>query len=196
METQSESQQLKYKHDLFSKYITPNLKYIKRLVSRYTYDKNNIDDYYLETLENFYKYIDTYNPEKPLDTWIHIVTRRFVQELVRKEEMKRNEDVDIEFFGGRELEDMEPTSSMVDPNDYREYVGDGLLKALDSIKPIYKEAFLLQMSGYTLVEMTEKLYAEGKLKHKNIETVKSRVFLAKTKIREMITRDGEPRSTH
>lgn len=178
---------------LFNKLITPEQEYIKRLVSQYTYCKSDIDDNYSEVLENFFKYIHTYDTSRSLHTWIHIVIRRFVQESVRKKTLAVTDDIPIESIQNECAEDYEWGDPNLTSDNYHEILGDGLLDAIDSLKPIHKEAFLLQAAGYTLSEITDKLYSEGKLKTKNIETVKSRVFLAKEQLRELVTRDGEKR---
>lgn len=179
--------------DLFNKLIVPELDYVKRIVKLYTYNKNNLDDYYVEVLENFFKYMHTYNPEKPLRTWIHIVVRRFIQESVRKQSLAITDDVSIESVKDEFADEEYGEYGHLDASNYHELVGDDMLEALESLKPIHKEAFLLQASGFSLSEITEILYANGKLKTKNLETVKSRVFLAKTELKKKITRDGTKR---
>lgn len=195
METQPSKldSRLEERQELFDKYIVPNLDYIKRLVNRYTYKKSNIDDYYSEALENFFKYILSYNPEKPLDTWIHIVIRRFCQELARKEEIYECQAFAPESMRDEVYDTQEPSYVGIEYENFEKYLGDDVFNAINSLKPIYKESLLLQVSGYTLEEITTRLYEEGKLKNKNIETVKSRVFLAKMQLRELITRDGNTR---
>lgn len=78
--------------------------------------------------------------------------------------------------------------------NYGRFYNDDILKALDQIKPIYREALLLQQAGYKLHEIVEISYRNGNLKTRNIETVKSRLFLAKQQMRKLVTRDGESRT--
>lgn len=195
METQSSrlDSNLEERTQLFEKYIVPNLDYIQRLVNRYTFNKSNVDDYYSEALENFFKYILSYDPTKPLNTWIHIVIRRFCQELARKGDIYECHESAPDFIKD-DLDNPEDISYLgVGYEEYENFLGDDVYTAINSLKPIYKESLLLQVSGYTLEEITDKLFSEGKLKKKNIETVKSRVFLAKMQLRELITRDGNKR---
>lgn len=182
--------------ELFNKLIVPELEYVKRLVRLYTYNKNNIDDNYVEVLENFFKYMHTYDQSKSLHTWIHIVIRRFIQESVRKQTLATTDDVCIEAVKDEFVDESFGDSGGIDMGNYSKLIGDDLLEAIETLKPIHREAFLLQASGYTLSEITDMLYADGKLKTKNIETVKSRVFLAKSQLREQVTRDGEKRQSH
>lgn len=195
METQSSrlDSNLEERKLLFEKYIVPNLDYIKRLVNRYTYNKSNVDDYYSEALENFFKYILSYDPAKPLHTWIHIVIRRFCQELARKEDTYECHEFASDILKDEIYNTEDPSYVGVGYDEYEQYLSDDVYNAVNALKPIYKEALLLQVAGFTLEEITDKLYEEGKLKNRNIETVKSRVFLAKMQLRKLITRDGYER---
>ena len=78
-------------------------------------------------------------------------------------------------------------------DNYRELYNDDILYALDRLKPSYKRAFLLQQAGYKLKEIVDIEYANGTLKAKNIDTIKSRLFLARQTLKEVLTRDGERR---
>ncbi len=46
------------------------------------------------------------------------------------------------------------------------------------------------MAGYKLTEIVEITHKEGLLKTKNIETVKSRLFLARSQLKKLLNRDG------
>ncbi|MEB3373790.1 hypothetical protein SFC43_13050 [Bacteroides sp. CR5/BHMF/2] len=85
----------------------------------------------------------------------------------------------------------EPCSEDVTLENYRDMFGDEVLEALERIGRKYREALLLQVAGYKLEEIMEILYQRGCLKTKNLETTKSRIFLAKKKLKEMLTRDGK-----
>lgn len=77
--------------------------------------------------------------------------------------------------------------------NYREFCNDDILNALDSLKPIYREALLLQQAGYKLEEIVEISYRNGNMKSRSLDTMKSRIFLAKQQMRKHITPDGEKR---
>ena len=77
--------------------------------------------------------------------------------------------------------------------NYREFYNDDILNALDSLKPIYREALLLQQAGYKLEEIVEISYSNGNMKSRSLDTMKSRIFLAKQQMRKLITPDGEKR---
>ena len=77
--------------------------------------------------------------------------------------------------------------------NYRQYYNDDILEALDKLAPIHKEALLLQQAGYKMEEIVEISFQNGNLKAKNMDTIKSRIFLAKKQMRNLITRDGDAR---
>ena len=75
-------------------------------------------------------------------------------------------------------------------DNYEQYYNDDILEALDQLTPIHKEALLLQQAGYKMEEIVEISFQNGNLKTKNMDTIKSRIFLAKKQMRSLLTRDG------
>ena len=78
-------------------------------------------------------------------------------------------------------------------DNYRQYYNDDILKALEQLAPIHREALLLQQAGYKMEEIVEISFQNGNLKTKNMDTIKSRIFLAKKQMRNLLTRDGHAR---
>ena len=167
---------------LFDKYVTPYTRMIYKLCIRYTFDSSNIEDNYVEVLTNMYKYIETYDSERSIHTWL--------QDM-------RNCDNDIETYASEDiLTDLEEVSSNVmGISNYRELYNDDILNALDQLKPQYKRALLYQQAGYKLKEIAEIEYRNGALESRNIETIKSRLFLARQTLQQLLTRDGKRRPT-
>lgn len=185
---------------LFYKYVMPYNRMIYKLCMRYTDDPQNTRDNYYDVLTNMYKYIETYNPEKSIHTWLHIVTKRYVFDLNQRRHRQydmKNDDNDIETFasdddgGGEE----HISSNVMGMENYEELYNDDILYALDQLKPQYKRAFLLQQAGYKLKEIADIEYRNGALESRNIETVKSRLFLARQQLQQLLTRDGNRRTT-
>ncbi|CDN31828.1 hypothetical protein BN938_1748 [Mucinivorans hirudinis] len=75
-------------------------------------------------------------------------------------------------------------------DNFREHYNDEILEALDALPEIHREALLLQQAGYRMDEIVEISYQNGNLKTKNSETIKSRIFLAKKNMRDVLTVDG------
>lgn len=177
--------------ELFNRYVLPHKNLIYALCIRYTFRREDIADNYNEVLVNFYRYIHTYNPERSIQTWLHIVTKRFVYDLNLRRRLPTTDDVSIYDLPAGVLSGEDTHTNSMGMDNYREFYNDDILRALGQLKPIYREALLLQQAGYKLHEIMEITFRNGTLKSRNIETVKSRLFLAKQQLRELITRDGE-----
>ena len=195
METDFQTEDsVKRRTELFNRYVLPHKNLVYRLCIRYSYWAEDIEDNYNEALINFFKYIETYDPARSIQTWLHIVTKRFVSDLNHRNcAFKRDNDVDVSKLEGNAIGETEAGENCLGTDNYRLYYSDDVLEALDNLKPIYREALLLQQAGYKLNEIMEISYRNGNLKTKNIETVKSRLFLAKKQMRELIDRNGERR---
>ena len=144
-------------------------------------------------LINFYRRIETYDPSRSIHTWLHIVTKRQIAELERRRARhnNRNDDHDIEDYSNCTQYVSKPSANIMGVDNYRELYCDDILTVLDSMKPIHKDALLLQEAGYSLKEIAEIEYNKGTLKSRNIETVKSRLFLARQYFKKHLTRDGK-----
>lgn len=180
--------------ELFNKYVLPHKNLVYKLCIKYSFSSTDIEDNYNEVLINFFKYIETYDPSRSIQTWLHIVTKRFISDMnTRNSAFKRTEDVDISEISNSFLDEDDAGSNSMSINNYHSLYNDDILEALKDLKPIYREALLLQQAGYKLNEIMEISYRNGNLKTRNLETVKSRLFLAKLQMRKLITRDGEKR---
>ena len=182
--------------ELFEQLIRPNINLVFSLSIRFSRNPQDIRENYTESLTNLFRYIHTYNPEKSLANWIFICTKRLIYDLDRKRaQWKTTDDVDPERIVSHHSEDSSEVSyNFLGIHNYMEYYSDDVLRALAKLKPIYREALLLQQAGYKLEEIMEIAHRNGSLKNPNIETVKSRLFLAKLKMRQMIDRDGNSKA--
>ena len=193
-DTTLDPESVKRRTALFHKYVWPHRNLIYSLCIRYTYNQEDIADNYNEVLINFFKYIATYDPQRSIQTWLHIVTKRYVADLNhRNSQFKRSDDVDVQELASDLLDEAHLPSTVMGLDNYRELYNDDILRALDSLRPIYREALLLQQAGYKLGEIMEITFRRGSLRSRKIETVKSRLFLAKQQMRKLITRDGDER---
>lgn len=178
---------------LFEKYVAPYYNMIYKLCMNYTFDPANVQENYNEVLINFFRRIETYDPSRSIHTWLHIVTKRQVAELERRRNRHNNKNCDHDI---EDLYDCTPAPTKLSANvmgleNYRELYSDDILAVLDSMKPIHKDALLLQEAGYSLKEIADIEYDKGTLKSRNIETVKSRLFFARQYLKKYLTRDGK-----
>lgn len=191
---EAELRDIELRTELFNRYILPNRNLVYRLCIRYTFLQENIADNYSEALVNFFRYITTYDPQRSLLNWIHIVTKRFVMEQNRRHgRLPVSENVDVFKLASSLSDEDETHGNAMGMDNYREFYNDDILAALDRLKPIYREALLLQQAGYKLEEIVEISYRNGNMKSRSMDTMKSRIFLAKQQMRKLITPDGEKR---
>ena len=192
--SEEELRDIERRTELFNRYILPNRNLVYRLCIRYTFLQEDIADNYNEVLVNFFKYIATYDPRRCILNWIHIVTKRFVMEQNRRHgRLPVSESVDVFKLAPSLSNEDETHGNAMGMDNYREFYNDDILAALDQLKPIYREALLLQQAGYKLEEIVEISYRNGNMKSRSMDTMKSRIFLAKQQMRKLITPDGEKR---
>lgn len=192
--SEEEIKDIERRTELFNRYILPNRNLVYRLCIRYTFLQEDIADNYNEVLVNFFKYIATYDPRRCILNWIHIVTKRFVMEQNRRHgRLPVSESVDVFKLASSLSDEDETHGNAMGMDNYREFYNDDILAALDQLKPIYREALLLQQAGYKLEEIVEISYRNGNMKSRSMDTMKSRIFLAKQQMRKLITPDGEKR---
>lgn len=162
---------------------------------QFTWNQEDIEDNYSEALVNFFRYIESYDPARPLKTWIYAVTKRLLADLNSRNQnrLPANDNVDVQEIASFIPDDEESGENCMGMDNYQECYSDAILSALKQLKPVYREALLLQQAGYKLGEIMEIAYRNGSLKNRNIETVKSRLFLAKMQMRKLLTRDGKAR---
>lgn len=180
---------------LFNKYVYPYRNLIYHICIKNTGSQDYIRDNYNEVLINFYKYVSSYNPQLSIKTWIYAVATRCIFCIENKRNrFQRTGDVgaiDLDQIAESVLDEDDQTANHISLDNYRELFSDDVLSALESLKPTYREALILQLAGYKLEEITKILHEKGSLKSANVETTKSRIFLAKKQLRELLTRDGK-----
>ncbi len=191
----TDEESIKTRTALFNKHVYPHRNLIYHICIKNTNSEDNIRDNYNEVLLNFYKYVSTYDPSRPIKTWIYAVASRCVFELEnKKSKFRRTGEVgaiDIEEMAEVLIDDYEIGANHIDLDNYSELFTDDILSALQKIKPMYRDPLLLQISGYKLDEITDIMHKKKSLKTPNVETTKSRIFLAKKQLRELLTRDGK-----
>nr|DAP98293.1 MAG TPA: RNA polymerase sigma factor [Bacteriophage sp.] len=189
-----ELEDIERRTELFNRYIVPNRNLVYRLCIRYSFRQEDIADNYSDVLVNFFKYIATYDPQRCILNWIHIVTKRFVMEANRRRShMPVSDNISVSSLVSSLSDEDEGHGNALGTGNYRDFYNDDILDALDTLKPIYREALILQQAGYKLEEIVEISHRNGNLKSRSMDTMKSRIFLAKQQMRKLITPDGEKR---
>lgn len=184
---------IKRRNELFQKYVAPYYRMIYYLTIQYTQESVNVEENYNEVLTNFYRRIETYDPERPIRTWLHIVTKRHIFELEkrRKKHDNADRDDDISSYEEEVPAPDKPSANLMGPDNYKDFYSDEILEVFAMMKPIHRDALILQEAGYSLKEIAEIEFQKGRLKSQNIETIKSRLFLARQFMKKHLTRDGK-----
>ena len=176
------------KGELFNKYIKPNYDFIRQLCERYTASKHDVDENFNDVLLNFYLYIETYDESRDLRTWLHVVTKRHIFSMDEKRRMRDNSiqgtEYDIDKAPSCEIE------SYDESEDYEKIYSDGIVRTLRSMPRIYRQAFMMQHHGMSLKEIAKALKESGDLKSGNINTVKTRIHVARKIFKESIDSEG------
>lgn len=184
---------------LFNKYIMPFLNMIYKLCKNYSNAPQNVDENYSDVLVNFYRRIETYDTSRPIHAWIHTCVKRQVwaSEKRRAAHYNKDYDNDIEDYAEELIDDEHISSSVLGIDNWREYYSPDIVSVLDEMNHVHRDALILQEAGYSLKEIAEIEYKKGSLKQPNIETIKSRLRVARFYLKDNITRNGQriPRKT-
>lgn len=178
---------------LFDKYVEPFKHMVYFLTRQYSRSLENVQENYTSVLTALYRGIETYNPEREIRTWLHICTKRQVFDMEERRlryaaRIDHNQNINA-IVDAEECCDL-CIERVFDLDNYRELYNDDILEVLDSMDPIHRDALLLQEAGYSLKEIAEIEQKKGTLNSGNINTVKSRLFLARQKLKKELTRDG------
>lgn len=176
---------------LFQKYIAPNLTSIKSLAARYTDKYQDVEDNYYYALTQLYSYIYSYDPSKPLDTWIHISVKRACFNQNRKRAQIASVQTDLEFCTSDVLH-QHGTSNVVDAGfgSLIDNLSDTVYDALMKIDPCKLSPFLLYAQGMGVREITKAEWKAGHLEKKSEEVIKSRIYWAKKQLQYILKQNG------
>lgn len=178
---------------LFNKYILPFSNMIFKLCKDYSWNHHNVEENYSEVMTNFYRRIDTYDTTRPIKAWIHTCVKHQVWACERQRQAHNNksDDNDIDDFKDDLLCDDHVSMNVLGVENWRDYYNQDIVEVLDELKPRHRDALILQEAGYSLKEIAEIEYKKGSLKSPNIETIKSRLRLARQHLKNNITKDGK-----
>jgi len=178
---------------LFNQYVLPFANMIYKLCKDYSWSPQNVEENYSEVMVNFYRRIETYDPNRPIRTWIHICVKRQVWACERQRNVHNNksDDNDIDDYRDDLLGDDHVSENVLGVDNWREHYSSDIVEVIDELKPRYRDALILQEAGYSLKEIAEIEYAKGSLKTLNIDTIKSRLRLARQYLRSNLTKDGQ-----
>lgn len=176
---------------LFKMYVEPHLTNIKALSVKYTDKYQDAEDNYMFALQQLYSYIFTYDPSKPLNTWLHIVVKRACYHRNKKRAQINSTHTEIAGCS-REAIYQHGTANIVDAGfgNLADNLSDEVYNALLSLEPRKLSAFLLYAQGLNIREITRIEYAKGHLDQKLESLIKSRIYWAKVQLRYELKKYG------
>lgn len=158
---------------------------------RYTDKYQDVDENYNYVLSQMYAYIHSYDPSKPLHTWIHIVTKRACFNQNDKRTKYNSMQADLEFCSMDALH-QNGNSNVIDASfgTLADNLSDEVYEALMRIDPCKLSAFLLYAQGLGVREITKIEWRAGHLERKSEDVVKSRIYWAKKQLQFILKQYG------
>lgn len=174
---------------LFDELITPSLDVIKGLVVRYTNNYQDVDDNFQYVLSEMAKGVSTYDRSKSLKTWIHVCVKHGCKrQNSRKAKLNaRRTGLAMEVVATSRNA---PSVSIGEMSSMMDSISDEMRDALLQIPPLKLSPFLLQAQGYSIKEITKMEIERGHLEEYSESTIKSRIFWARDRLKEIMSRYG------
>jgi len=163
-------------------------KRVTRVCKNFTFDPFYREDNGQEILIDIFKYICSYDPERPIRSWVYKVAVNKLSDLhLRNNRIKYSADREMEEFEDKaEYVVKEFELSLAKPSLY----SNSIQKCLYQLKPVLRDTFLLKEAGFKIREIAAIHYKEGQLLTNNMETVKSRLYCARKKMKEFLINEG------
>lgn len=183
---------------LFNQYVIPYVRMIYKLTAKYSNHPQNIPENYVDVMLNFYRRIETYNPECSIRTWLHICVKRQVwaSEKSRSRHNNKDYDNDIEDYADTLIDETHIGSNALSMDNWRTLFNQDIVHAMDKLAPKQRDALILQAMGCSLKEIAAIEFLKGNLgSSDNIGTIKSRLRVARQHLKLHITRDGCARTS-
>ena len=180
-----------YKTELFDKYVMPRVRDVYTLSQHYTNRYQDVDSNYNLCLSKLWDYIGSYNQERSIDNWIHIVVKRCCFNQNKRQQAEQSHLTDITMVSMHDLH-QHGTSNIVDAScgGLLDNVSEQMRKALMQIPPHRLSPFLLQMQGYTIREIAKIEHKNGHMEVKSEEKVRSRIYWTQKQLRLILSRYG------
>lgn len=181
------------KEQLFYKYVYPLRGMIFKLCSKYSLSSYDVQENYQDALVNLYRYIDTYDPQRPLHAWVHTCVKRQVWASDRKRSRHDNKDFDqdIQDYEDSIIDDEHVSSNVLDTSNWKELYGPDIVEVLEELPQCYQDVIILQQAGYSLKEIAEIEYNKGTIRSPKTDTIKTRLRFARHHLQNNLTRDGK-----
>lgn len=145
-------------NELYEQYICPNIEYCRNITLKYIGDNMELEEIFSFVQTHLYKNIVYYNPNKPIQPFLHTCIKRYTHSLIKasQKEIKRFKRLDS--YSSQLL-----TTSQTDNFLSSEFDDTGCImfsdttyKALKALNPTDRKLFLLHhIEGYSLNEISK-----------------------------------------
>lgn len=180
----------KRNRELYNKYIQPNERDVETLVYYYSTIPHIRKDITIQLKANFYEYIHTYDESKSIDTWIHIVAKRFVFYCENKYRKEREMFTDYLYSENMQNANGDyAVNAPYDPLDmeyYKNNLDDVMYMSLMDLRDELRVPFLLLSHGYSISEITKHELERGAISWMSQNSIKTRIKLAKDSLKKRI----------
>ena len=181
----------------FNELIVPHFDFIRSLVSYYSDHPQYVDENFNTLLFDFYRYIHTYNGERPLKTWLHSVVRNNVGTINKERSKEASKIADAEF---NPVEKSKRSDNTIDLENglltLADSISDDVYSALLSLQPLRLSVFVLHIQGYSIEEIAKIEFERGHLSKLSNDIVKNHIFWAKKTLREILISHGIKRKVY
>ncbi len=186
-----------YKTELFEKYVMPLKRDVYTLSQRYTNKYQDVESNYNLCMSKLWDYIGSYNPERSIDTWIHIVVKRCCFNQNKKQQLEQSHLTDIEMVSMHDLH-QHGTSNMVDAGfgGLLENVSEPMYKALMQVPPYRLSPFLLWVQGYSIREIAAMEHKAGHMEIRSEDKVRSRIYWTQKQLKLILRKYGITRTNY
>ena len=99
--------------ELLRKYVLPHKNLIYSICIKYTFNQEDVEDNYQEALINFFKYMDSYDPRRPVKTWIYAVTQRLMTDLNNRNRNRLLPDENVDVGGLKSTRPQAPQKTCI-----------------------------------------------------------------------------------
>jgi len=182
---------------LFEKYVVPNMADVKSLVRYYTLKPSQYEENLSIILEELYRYINTYDTDKPILTWLHICIKRKCAKIYRDMAVEREHMSGLMLDDIRELTNRRSQRPLLSEGFYEleggslmMSISDEVYKALMRLPSFLLSPLFTQMEGYSIREITEMEHEKGNIPIYSQSIIQSRIFKAKVELRKLIKEYG------
>lgn len=179
---------------LFDMYVKPRMRDVYTLAMRYTNKYQDVQSNYNLCLSQLWNYIGSYDPNKSIETWVHIVVKRACFNQNKRQVAEASHYTDVEMVSVYDLH-QHGTSNIVDAafRGHRRECQRACLQGADGDSSEAFVSFLALRSGIWDKEIALMEYKAGHIECKSEDKIKSRIYWTRSQLRFILKKYGVTR---